>query len=487
MVVHRKWHFALLLVLRCIAVRNEKERFSFHRVAASKAGSALLIVGSFIFSNRSTFPVTQLLVSIRSWNCFRSTGVPRSMRLELYLLIVLVVCETFAKRLRRQGISFGGIPSSGEPCINPENKSGHCIQLSTCEAYSQRAKLLTRENANFLRSATCGYDRFDPFVCCPRNGLKIVTNPPTRFSPSPSPPPITNPPITRPPITRPPSTPPVIPPSETPQPTQVKCGIGGFTITRVVGGQNASLADWPWAVAIFMDDVNGVEQLACGGALVTNQHILTAAHCTMDKAGRHHPVRAFRIRLGDLDLFSDADGSEPIEIRVTSVTPHKEFNPSNFHNDIAIMKLASPVTFNRFIQPLCLPLEKDLSSDFQGTLATLVGWGTVGFNEAASPVLQYVMLPVQSQEVCLRSYRPFRNTHPIIKSQMCAGFMKGGKDACQGDSGGPLMWLDETRDDGPWIAVGVVSYGLRCAEPGFPGIYTRVTAFINWIHEHISQ
>lgn len=94
------------------------------------------------------------------------------------------------------------------------------------------------------------------------------------------------------------------------------------------------------------------------------------------------------------------------------------------------------------------------------------------------------MLPVVSNDQCKQSYSNFKNT-VIDDNAICAGYLSGGKDACQGDSGGPLMLARMQQDSYLYYQIGIVSYGFKCAEPGFPGVYTRVTSYLQWIENNI--
>ena len=108
------------------------------------------------------------------------------------------------------------------------------------------------------------------------------------------------------------------------------------------------------------------------------------------------------------------------------------------------------------------------------------GWGALEPGSRLRPkTLQVVDVPMIDNRQCEQWHRE-KGINVIIYDEMvCAGYYGGGKDSCQGDSGGPLMLYDE--DAGSWLLVGVVSFGNRCAEPGYPGVYTRLTTFIDWI------
>jgi serine protease 56 len=134
--------------------------------------------------------------------------------------------------------------------------------------------------------------------------------------------------------------------------------------------------------------------------------------------------------------------------------------------------MLKPATFNTYVWPVCLPSMHDDS--FEGKTARVIGYGAQFFGGAASPVLMEVAVPVWQNSECQKKY-----LHRISDDVMCAGAKNA--DSCQGDSGGPLlMQLQNDR----WIIVGITSWGIRCGDPRYPGIYTRVNKYIEWIIEN---
>ncbi|XP_076366082.1 proclotting enzyme-like isoform X3 [Tachypleus tridentatus] len=213
----------------------------------------------------------------------------------------------------------------------------------------------------------------------------------------------------------------------------------------------------------------------CGGALVTNKHVITASHCVVNNAGTDVlPAEDFSVRLGEHNLFSTNDSSDPIDFPIKSVKRHEDFELKTYKNDIAILTIDGTVTFTNRIQPICLPYNNLRLEDLAMRKPFVAGWGTTAFNGPSSPVLREVQVPVWEHESCQDAYK---NDVNITNVYMCAGFAVGGKDACQGDSGGPLMLPHEKK----FHLIGIVSFGKSCAQPGFPGVYTRVTEFLNWI------
>lgn len=245
-----------------------------------------------------------------------------------------------------------------------------------------------------------------------------------------------------------------------------ECGIS--TNTRIVGGSKADPKAWPWMVALFK---KSRKTLFCGGALINDRYVLTAAHCTFGV-----PNNEIIARLGEYD-FKD-DGKFHNDYAVTEIKRHGHYNRRALRNDIALLKLEKSVVFNEFIQTICLPEEEKF---YVGEVATLAGWGNSEgnflANGATSDVLQEASFPVMSNEECVKSHGL-----PIPPSLICTGSMSADKGACNGDSGGPLMLLDKNNR---WKVIGIVSWGRRGCNPEFPTVYTRVSHFLEWINKHV--
>ena len=147
--------------------------------------------------------------------------------------------------------------------------------------------------------------------------------------------------------------------------------------------------------------------------------------------------------------------------------------------DIALILLDKEVNWNKFVKPVCLA--NDASVPFIGETATVTGWGRKEVNAFKLPtVLQKVDLPILSNSECQQWYK---DSVSIMTSVLCAGLEKGGKDACQGDSGGPIM----VKVEGRYVLAGITSYGIGCARPKIPGVYTRASSYIDWITDTASR
>ncbi|XP_076239167.1 proclotting enzyme isoform X2 [Calliopsis andreniformis] len=254
-----------------------------------------------------------------------------------------------------------------------------------------------------------------------------------------------------------------------------ECGVRNSGKYRVVGGEEALPGRWPWMAAIFLHGSKRTE-FWCGGSLIGPRHILTAAHCTRDQRQRPFAARQFTVRLGDIDLERNDEPSAPETYAVKQIYAHPKFSRVGFYNDIAVLELARPVRRSPYVIPICLPQLRYRNERFAGARPTVVGWGTTYYGGKESTVQRQAVLPVWRNEDCNAAY-----FQPITSNFLCAGYSQGGKDACQGDSGGPLM----LRADGKWVQIGIVSFGNKCGEPGYPGVYTRVTEYIDWIKSNL--
>lgn len=358
---------------------------------------------------------------------------------------------------------------SAQKCTTRNGQEGTCEDLSSCPYI-----LL---DFSHIRSYLC-FRIFFPGVCCPikTNGNNETTEPPAAISTSTVPAVnsghIKDPKIiwNRPaPTTKATTT---IAPTTTTSTTFLGCGSANVVTTRVVGGLSSVQGQWPWMAAVYLETRRGREYW-CGGTLINRQYILTAAHCVFDSRQRRYRASQFTVRLGDANLNSRADDTEkPIELKVQEIKSHEAFRLRNYYNDIALLKLASNVTFQEYIQPLCVPDESIKKENLMGQFATVVGWGATAFGGQESGSLQYVELPIWDNSDCDEVYK-----QDIDHVYICAGLADGGKDACQGDSGSPLMIIRE----GHWTQIGIVSFGTQCAQPGVPGVYTRVTEYLEWI------
>ncbi|XP_068186334.1 transmembrane protease serine 3 [Antennarius striatus] len=245
----------------------------------------------------------------------------------------------------------------------------------------------------------------------------------------------------------------------------LECGSRPRFSTRIVGGNISKPGQFPWQVSLHF----GSEHL-CGGSIVTSRWILTAAHCVFGFADPSMWV----VHAG----LTDQPVNAAQALEVEQIVHHARYRPKGLDYDVALMKLATPLEFNGFVEPICLP---NYGEEFQeGTRCWISGWGATEDEGETSVVLRSAVVPLLSTKTC---NQPEVYNGYISSWMICAGFLEGGTDSCQGDSGGPLA----CEDSSVWKLVGATSWGIGCAVRNKPGVYTRITQSLSWVRQQMER
>lgn len=252
-------------------------------------------------------------------------------------------------------------------------------------------------------------------------------------------------------------------------------GITGRIKTPAYVDGDSEFGEYPWQVAILKKDPQE-SVYVCGGTLIDSLHVLTAAHCI-----KTYHEQDLRVRLGEWDVNHDVEFYPYVETDVVSVVIHREFYAGTLYNDLAILRMDKPVDFSRnpHVSPACLP---DAFSDFTGQRCWTTGWGKDAFGDYGKyqNILKEVDVPVISNRQCETQLQQTRLGYDfkLHNGFLCAGGEEG-KDACKGDGGGPLV----CERAGSWYLVGIVSWGVGCGQPGVPGVYVKVSHYLDWIRQ----
>ncbi|KXJ82932.1 hypothetical protein RP20_CCG010586 [Aedes albopictus] len=247
-----------------------------------------------------------------------------------------------------------------------------------------------------------------------------------------------------------------------------------ISASLIVGGTPAKPKEFPHMAALgWRRPSDNTTFFRCGGTLISERFIMTAAHCLVHIEGAFPSF----VRLGDVHLLRDDDEARPRDYEIKDYILHRNFRRKNgMYNDIALLKLTKDVAFNDYIRPACLYGEETAPSE----TAIATGYGKLAYEADFSNELMKVALQIYDKERCNKNYAGIKELREGMKDgQLCAGDTRGGYDTCKGDSGGPLQ-ITEQGNHCSFIVFGITSMGQYCGGTT-PAIYTRVAAYLDWI------
>lgn len=233
---------------------------------------------------------------------------------------------------------------------------------------------------------------------------------------------------------------------------------------KITGGNDADIADFPWQV--FLEAGN----YQCGGIIINESWILTAAHCTQTSTGSPIPVQSMLIKVGATNPFNILEGKY---YYITNVIVHENYNKTRNENDLALLKVKGRINYAN-AEPIRMVSAPDVANGATdpGTMAWVTGWGLTKVTpETYATNLQKVQLPIVS------NFQASVIWGTIPSTTLMAGYLSGNKDACSGDSGGPLV----VPAGGQYKLAGVVSWGSENCNTY--GGYSRISSYEPWIRQ----
>ncbi|XP_052901883.1 transmembrane protease serine 9-like [Anopheles moucheti] len=347
-----------------------------------------------------------------------------------------------------EAVDLSDTTEPGAFCVNPAGEPGKCIPTRNCEVLLHvvgKAIVSTKEKL-FLLKSRCGTHESRPLVCCagppPDEGLEL-----------PSPP---------------------------------GCGIRSSSI--LIGGQLTQIDDFPWTALIEYAKPDGSYGFHCGGTLISQGHIVTAAHCV---SSLPTGWKVNRVRLGEWDISAIEDcehdycNNPVIDVNISKIIVHDGYDlrGNSFSNDIALIRFKEQVNFSNTVQPICLPLSESIRSEnVTGSFSTVAGWGSTPRVSGAAKKLQ-VDLNLRNTQQC-SSILEQRGTGFPPLAQLCALGERSNREICSVDAGGGLVRVFY----GFYYLIGIA--GLvkeKCGSADVPGVYTEVSAYVDWIKQNINS
>lgn len=228
---------------------------------------------------------------------------------------------------------------------------------------------------------------------------------------------------------------------------------------KIVGGKETGITSHPYQISLLQSGTH-----ICGGSIISPEFVISAAHCTSELE-----PSMLQVRVG-----SSIEGYGGIVHKVEKIIQHPNYIGTKLSWDYSLLKLEKPIEFSEDVQPVLLP--KAYEQEVVGSNAIVSGWGETKNPMETSKTLRAVTIKILDRKKCEDAYK--KTSYAISRQMFCAGSLEGGKDSCQGDSGGPLV---TKMNNGSMKLMGVVSWGMYCAEKGYPGVYAKVSMVRPWI------
>ncbi|UXI21493.1 hypothetical protein NH340_JMT07436 [Sarcoptes scabiei] len=270
-----------------------------------------------------------------------------------------------------------------------------------------------------------------------------------------------------------PSTPTKDKPKEKPKSSLKKCSSTfEVDLNRIYGGQDANPMEFPHQVSL---QVRFLDSHICGGTLIDQQWVLTAAHCF--SRGRY-PF-SWQVKVGEHNL-KEKDETERT-LRVKRVIVHEQYNRTNQVNDIALIQLLEPIDLEKekHLKTVCLADKSVVVREEYYCMAS--GWGRGNKGRIVTEVLQKLKQPIHNSTECAKIWE--KSVWPVTENHICIGDLQGSKGICNGDSGGPIQCRLRT---GEWVQFGIASWTIRdCISKGYAAVFTGVSGYLDWIDKQM--
>merc|ERR1719430_2703607 len=263
-----------------------------------------------------------------------------------------------------------------------------------------------------------------------------------------------------------------------------ECTCGAKRGNKIVGGDEASPGEWPWIVVFSFGASDGSQAGGCGGTLVADRWVVTAAHCVDGWSADSLSVVIGEHTIRSDYYVSDDDDYDDIRknLELETIIMHEDYDSFTTEHDIALLKLKEPLDLSVYT-PACMPAS---GLDFTGETAWVYGWGTIEMGGNISDTLRETTQTILSNEECMTKEGEIDDYVYYMADSLTDDMICGeaaGQDSCQGDSGGPFT----VEVAGNHHLVGVVSWGHGCAVEGLPGVYSSVSYHREWLDHQMES